>query len=271
LAAIYGREGPSRESQPRGRRMRPQRRSGEVMTQQIAIDPADAALVGALSHTDARQEIIIYSHSSLLYWWPAWTFGFVIAVLNAGQEKFLATAPGARPSSALGLTYLSILLLLIIFSNVRLRGVNSVVALTSVAFLTVLLAWLGWWDYIAGVIPYLWVHMNTGFYLVFSTGLLVIWLLMFFVFDRLIYWRVRPGQMTEEHRIGGGAESFNTNGLRFQKLNSDLFRAVLGFDAGDLEATTAAGTKIEIPNVIFVGRKVAAVEKLIAVKPEHTA
>jgi hypothetical protein len=90
------------------------------------------------------------------------------------------------------------------------------------------LAWIGWWDDIARMIPYLWVHMNTGFYLVFSTGLLAIWLMMFFVFDRLTYWRIRPGQMTEERLIGGGAESFDTNGLRFQKLGADFFRVALG-------------------------------------------
>jgi hypothetical protein len=79
----------------------------------------------------------------------------VIALLNAGQEKFLATAEGGLPSSALGLTYLSILLLLITFTNVRLRGINSVVALLTVALIAVLLAWFGWWDDIAKVIPYL--------------------------------------------------------------------------------------------------------------------
>ena len=187
------------------------------MTQQLTIDQTDAATVAASPHPAALQEINIYSHSTLLYWWPAWAFGFVIALLNAGQEKFLATAEGGQPSSALGLTYLSILLLLIVFTNVRLRGINSVVALLTVAFIAVLLAWFGWWDDIAKLIPYLSVHMNTGFYLVFSTGLLIIWLMMFFVFDRLTYWRIRPGQMTEEHLIGGGAESFDTNGLRFQK------------------------------------------------------
>ena len=115
---------------------------------------------------------------------------------------------------------------MIVFTNVRLRGLNSVVVLLTLAFITVLLAWLGWWDDIAKLIPYLWVHMNTGFYLVFSTGLLIIWLMMFFVFDRLTYWRVRPGQMTEERLIGGGAESFDTNALRFQKHRSDFFRTV---------------------------------------------
>ena len=185
----------------------------------------------------------------------------------------MATAEGVRPSSAVGLTYVLILLLLIVFTNVRLRGINSVVTLLGAAFLTVSLAWMGWWDDIAALIPHLWVHMNTGFYLVFSTGLLVIWLLMFFVFDRLTYWRIRPGQMTEEHLIGGGAESFDTNGLRFQKLSSDFFRSVLGFGAGDIKATTIGnhGTTIEIPNVIFVGRKVDAIERLISVKPEQAS
>jgi hypothetical protein len=144
------------------------------------------------------------------------------------------------------------------------------VALLTLAFVAVLLAWFGWWDDIAKLIPYLSVHMNTGFYLVFSTGLLIIWLMMFFIFDRLTYWRIRPGQMTEEHVIGGGAESFDTNGLRFQKLSSDFFRAALGLGAGDLRATAARAT-IEIPNVIFVDRKVRAIEKLISVKPERTS
>jgi hypothetical protein len=236
------------------------------MTQQVAIDQTEATHP-ALPHAAAQQAITIYSHSTLLYWWPAWAFGFVIALLNAGQEKFLATAQGAKPSSALGLTYLSILLLLIVFTNVRLRGVNSVVALFAVALATVLISWFGWWDEIAMLIPYLSVH--TGFYLVFSTALLIIWLAMFFVFDRLTYWRVRPGQLTVEHLIGGGAESFNANRLRFQKLKSDLFRATVGFDAGDLEATTADGAKIELFNVIFVSRKVHTVEELIAVTPDQ--
>jgi hypothetical protein len=63
----------------------------------------------------------------------------------------------------------------------------------------------------------------------------------------------------------------DTNGLRFQKLSSDFFRAALG--AGDLKATAVGehGATIEMPNVIFVDRKVLAVEKLISVKPERTS
>ncbi|MFM9940773.1 MAG: hypothetical protein ACKVP7_14915 [Hyphomicrobiaceae bacterium] len=243
------------------------------MTQALTTITTKPAVGDITSHPAVVQEVRVYGHSTLLYWWPAWAFGFLIALLNAGQERFLATAPGTQPSSALGLTYLAILLLLIVFTNVRLRGINSVVALLSVGFIAVLLAWFGWWDDIARLVPYLSVHMNTGFYVVFSTGLLIIWLLMFFIFDRLTYWHIRPGQMTEEHLIGGGAESFDTNGLRFQKLSSDFFRAMLGFGAGDLKATMAGehGAAIELTNVVLVERKVRAIEQLISVKPERTA
>jgi hypothetical protein len=242
------------------------------MTEQIASVNANITPDAELTGPPALREVTIYSHSTLLYWWPAWAFGFVFAALNAGQERFLATAEGTRPSSALGLTFVSILLLLIVFTNIRpLHGINSVVALLAIAFSAVLLAWLGWWDDIVRLIPYLWVHMNTGFYLVFSTSLLIIWLSIFFIFDRMTYWRVRPGQMTEERLIGGGAESFDTNGLKVQKLGSDFFRAVIGFGAGDLRATSERGVVIEIPNVILAGRKIEAIEKLIAVKPDRAS
>jgi hypothetical protein len=240
------------------------------MTHQLTSNEPNTA---ALPHQAALREIVIYGHSTLFFWWPAWAIGVVFAVLYAGQEKFLATAPGSQPSSVLGLSYVAVILLLIVFTNVRLRGINSVVALLAVGFIAVVLAWFGWWDEIAKLIPYLSVHMNTGFYVVFSTALFIIWLLMFFVFDRLTYWRIRPAQMTEEHLIGGGAESFDTNGLRFQKLSADLFRSTLGFGASDLRATIAGrgAAPIEISNVIFVDRKVQAIEKLISVKPESTS
>jgi hypothetical protein len=91
---------------------------------------------------------------------------------------------------------------------------------------------------------------------------------MFFIFDRTTFWRVRPGQMTVEHLIGGGAESFDSNALRFQKLNSDLFRAGLGLGAGDLQVVGAGPAPMTMSNVLFADRKVRAIERLISVKPE---
>jgi hypothetical protein len=240
------------------------------MTQQFAADP-DVTLIPphATASGVAEPEIRIYGHSTLFYWWPAWAFGLAIGIINASQEKILSTVQNEQATSRNGLAYISLLLLLIIFTNVRLRGIKSIVVLLAVGFITTLLAWFGWWDEIAKLLPYLSVHMDAGFYLVFSTGLLVIWLMMFFIFDRMNYWRIRPGQLTIEHRIGGGAESFDTNALRFQKLSSDLFRMVLGLGTGDLEATGGPnGVTLYMYNVPFVQHKVHIIERLIAVKPD---
>lgn len=217
------------------------------------------------------KDIKVYGHSTILYWWPAWAFGYVFAMLNVGQETYYPRDPGSLPSSTIGLTYLVLLFLLIVVTNVRLRGTKSVGVLLGIGFIAMLIAWLGWWNDIVGLIPYLSVHMNTGFYLVFSTGLLIIWLLMFFVFDRLSYWRIRPGQLTREHPIGGGAESFDTRGLRFQKQSYDFFRLILGFGAADLKVTLPDGseTVLQLHNVPFAESKVNTIEKLIAVQPDN--
>ena len=102
-------------------------------------------------------------------------------------------------------------------------------------FFVVLFAWLGWWDSILRFVPQLSARANMGFYLVFSATLLAVWLVAFFFFDRLTVWRVRPGQMIEEHLIGGQARSFDTNGLVFEKRGQGLFHdIILGMGAGDL-------------------------------------
>jgi len=231
------------------------------MTNQAITD--EKALAQA-SATARIPQVFVYGHSTLFYWWPAWAFGFFFAFV----ESVLFDSSDQQAASQVGLSYVALLLLLVIFTNVRLRGIYSIVTLLGLAFLIVLFAWLGWWDRIARILPYLQVRMNIGFYLVFSTALLFIWLMMFFVFDRLTYWRIRPGQMTIEHLVGGGAESFDTNALRFQKMSSDLFRAGLGLGTGDLQVVGAGPAPLTMANVPFADRKVRAIERLISVKPD---
>ena len=77
--------------------------------------------------------------------------------------------------------------------------------------------------------------------------------------------------MVEERLIGGQARSYDTNGLVFERRGQDLFHdVVLGFGAGDLTLTIGGANEetIQIPNVLFLNRKVKAIERLIAVKPE---
>jgi hypothetical protein len=220
-------------------------------------------------------DVIIISHSNVFYWWPAWVAGLLIALATFIQGQDITISPGiverVHPSNNPGIFFISILVALIIFTNTRLRGIYSVVTIVAAAFAVVLFAWLGWWDNILGFIPRLSARANMGFYLVFATALLCVWLLAFFVFDRLTVWRVRPGQMLVEHLVGGETRSYDTNGLVFEKRGQDLFHDVLlGFGAGDLTLTTGGTNKetIRIPNVLMVDRKMKSIERLITVKPQ---
>jgi len=134
---------------------------------------------------------------------------------------------------------IAVLVMLVVFTTTKLRGIYSVVTVVTVAFFVVLFAWFGWWDNILRFIPHLSARANMGFYLLFSTTLLTVWLLAFVVFDRLTIWRVRPGQMIEERLVGGQARGYDTNGLVFEKRGQDLFHdIILGMGAGDLTIRT---------------------------------
>ncbi len=225
--------------------------------------------------TDTSREIVLISHSNLLYWWPAWVLGYVIALASYLQGESVVVPSNAvlymHPSNNPALLFIAGLILLVIFSNTRLRGIYSVVTLVSIALVAVVMAWLGWWDSVLQLVPTLSARANMGFYLVFATAMLVVWLAAVLLFDRLTFWRVRPGQLVEERLVGGGAISHDTNGMRFQKRDQDYFRhVVLGLGAGDLELS-GGGLQDEtlvIRNVLFASTKVDAIERLIAVKPE---
>jgi hypothetical protein len=77
--------------------------------------------------------------------------------------------------------------------------------------------------------------------------------------------------MIVERMIGGQSRRYDTSGLVFEKRAQDLFHdVILAIGAGDLTLTTAGVNKetIQIPNVLFVDRRMKAVERLIAVKPQ---
>ena len=245
------------------------------MVSQAAISNAD------MRHTFTRPvartlpDIKIISHSNIFYWWPAWVAGFAVAMISYVQGRDVAVVPEiverVHPSNNPGIFFIAVLVLLVVLTNTKLRGIYSVVTVVTFGFFVVLFAWFGWWDSILRFVPQLSARANMGFYLVFSATLLAVWLVAFFFFDRLTVWRVRPGQMIEEHLIGGQARSFDTNGLVFEKRGQGLFHdIILGMGAGDLTLTIGGANEqtIQISNVLFVDRKVKAIERLIAVKPE---
>ncbi len=225
---------------------------------------------------DELPSIRIYSHSLLFYWWPVWAVGFLFAGLSflQGERVRLDGDGGAEVVHAnplLGTAFVVILLLVITFTTVRMRGLFSVLAALVVLLLIAVGGWAGILDDVLGAIPEAAVHMNMGFYLLFSTGLFTVWAMSFFIFDRLTYWSIRPGQMTEEKLIGDSERSYDTRGMVFEKHSEDYFRnLVLGLGAGDLKLVTSGAVKdeVRIENVLFVDGKVARLQRLIATKPD---
>jgi hypothetical protein len=219
------------------------------------------------------QQVVIYGHTTLFYWWPVWFFGYVFAILtwlgdyraaiiparsqydDAASVIKVQDAKGAvkldkdkagigengefrermHVSSSYGILYIFIVLLVVLITTVPLRGVSSLVVILGIALIVVTISFLGGWDSILSALGKLRIHMNMGFYVFSSTTLFIIWAAVFFGFDRMNYWRVTPGQITHNFIFGGGERSFDTEGLAFTKLRDDLFRhLILGIGSGDL-------------------------------------
>ena len=83
--------------------------------------------------------------------------------------------------------------------------------------------------------------------ILFSASLLLVWLLAFCVFDRLVVWRVCPGQLVDERLIGGQARSYDTDGLVFERRGQDLFLdIILGRGAADVTLTIGGADEATI-------------------------
>jgi hypothetical protein len=231
--------------------------------------------VNAATTLSGPMEVTVYSHSNLLYWWPIWVTGFIMAILTylEGQPYTFQNATVImHPSKNVGVIYAMVFLLVITMTNATVRGMASAVVITTVLALTFLFAYLGWWEDILNAVEMLALFMNLGFYVFFSTSVLVLWLLAVFVFDRMEYWTFRPGQMVHNQVFGGGSRSFDTINMSVYKLRSDLFRHwILGLGSGDIHVNTSGSGSKEfvMPNVLFVGAKLAIIQQLVSMKPDE--
>jgi hypothetical protein len=237
----------------------------------------------------APREVRIYSHNYLVYWWPVWVVGFLMALLTylQGEKVTFQTrpllphvssseAPQTRtvkmhPSHNLGVIYTFVVLLVILLTNVPVRGMASVAVIIGLFALVLFFAYMEWWDAILHALGSLAIYMNLGFYVFFSSAIFLIWALTVFVFDRMDYWVFQPGQLIHVTWLGGGQQTFDTRGMSVTKERSSLFRHwILGLGSGDLHisATGARQAEFTLPNVMFVGARLAQIERLVALKPD---
>ncbi len=173
-----------------------------------------------------------------------------------------------------GVIFLITLLLVIVITNVPLRGMWSVVVIVTVILLSIILGlahWDGrsWWEIIIEKLALLDIRINAAGYFFVSGILFAIWLITFLFFDQQMYIIFTPGQLKVRTEIGGGEKAYDTSGMTVEKQRSDLFRHwILGLGSGDLVVnTTGAGVHhFDLPNVLFIGKKVAAIEDMLREK-----
>jgi hypothetical protein len=174
------------------------------------------------------------------------------------------------PSKNLAVLYCIILLLVITITNIPLRGLWSVIIIVFIVFLSIIFALMDLWETILGYVDVLDIRINMGGYLFISTVLLIIWCVVVFLFDKQLYMIFSPGQLRVRLEIGEGETAYDTTGMTIQKQRSDLFRHwILGLGSGDLIVRTAGAQAhhFDLPNVLFLGRKVRDIEDMLRSRP----
>jgi hypothetical protein len=225
-------------------------------------------------------DLRIYQHSNLFYWWVIWVYGFFCAGLTyvqgigvrelaSGAEKVVLF----HPSPWLGISFILLILFVAVFSNVRARGVYSFMLILVAAALLWGIMKIPGAEAAFAWLPLLRVHLNLAFYLTFSILLLLIWTCVIVLVDHFSWWRFSPGQVVEEHLFGQATEhAYNTEMMVVKRLPDDLFRhRILGLGTGDFMIKPAHESPFEIHNVWRARRKQRRMEAMIAKRVMETA
>lgn len=235
--------------------------------------PPDTSVGGA---DELKLELI--SHSQIFYYWPLWLISLVFAGITAmtGKEVTMhffekgastATALANKgevikikmsTSPSLGLAFIIILMVVILFTSVNIRGVWAALVAASFVIIGLVFSLMGWWRPILGAIVKVNFFLNMQFYLWTGVVLFVIWALVVFVYDKRHYIVLRSAQFTIVEEVGEGEKNFDTMGLVLDKQRDNFFQHwLLGFGSGDLKITTAGGASKQIyfPNVLFINSK----------------
>jgi hypothetical protein len=168
-------------------------------------------------------------------------------------------------SNDLGVLWGLVLCLVVVVTNVPLRGLWSLIVIIVVVFGSILLAVLRLWDPVVHAIRVVDIHLTGNSYLAISVFLFAIWLVSFFFFDRLVYMIFTRGQLRVRTAIGQGEKVYDTRGLSVERHRDDLFRHwLLGFGSGDLTVRIGGSNQqLNLPNILGIGRKLKLIHTML--------
>ncbi|WZO98764.1 hypothetical protein EP7_000352 [Isosphaeraceae bacterium EP7] len=186
--------------------------------------------------------------------------------LDRKTEMLMQPTNRMTASNNPGVIFAITLGLVIVITNIHLRGLWSVIVVLGIALASVLLATLGWWDAILKALGWIDIHINASGYFSLALFLFVIWAGTYLIYDRRSRIIFSRGQLRIREAVGSGEATFDTLGMVVEKHRDDVFRHwLLGFGSGDLTVrTSGANTRqIEVHNVMRADRKLALIRRML--------
>jgi len=168
-------------------------------------------------------------------------------------------------SNNLGIIWAMTMCLVVVVTNIPLRGVWSLIVIIVLGFTVVVLSILRLWDPIIRTIQVVDIHITAFSYLAISLFLFAIWLVTFLVFDRMVYMVFTRGQLRVRMAVSQGETVYDTRGMVVERHRDDLFRHwLLGFGSGDLTVRTGQGAApLQLPNVLSIGHKLNLIHAML--------
>jgi hypothetical protein len=208
----------------------------------------------AQKQASGASEVRIYQHSPILYWWVVWAYGYFCALLTYTQGVELTVGEGIKPLLVhpqpwVGVSYVLVLLLVILATSVKARGVSSIFLLVMLVLSVVATYFVMNMEQLFSTPPSILVHMNLAFYMLVSTVLFVVWFVVVNIFDRLAYWRFRNAQIERVQlfgaALGRAPESYSVMHARLTRYSDDLISdkilsmGFLGLGTSDIDVKIA--------------------------------
>ncbi len=207
--------------------------------------------------------MIVYSHSSIIYWWSIWatSFGASILSFSAGERVDV----GGYSAYIYGDAWLHVLFVVVVavvmlFTNVRIRGIPGYVVFIMIASSIGALFYTSYWERVFVDVPGSFLALSGSFYAVFGIVFFVAWFLTVFIVDRATYLEVERGQVTDVNMITGETRSYPTllAQIRCERtdplVNFVLGMGWIGFGTADIRISVPSDSKessrtLRIPNV----------------------
>ncbi len=213
-------------------------------------------------------EVVVYRHSHLFYWWPVWLLGFIFAGVSFYYDHHMAILPAdaewvahrkvelkdgtlkdraviilpegkqlpsrkdfegnefvlkpfVAPHRLIGTIFLFVLLLVVVLTNISMRGLWSVLVLLILVLTVVILYLASALGTIFRGVGLLSIYINMGGYFLLATVLFILWAFNFFFLDRMTYMIFTPGQVRVRLTIGGGESVYDATNMTVQKQRAD--------------------------------------------------